>query len=110
MRAADIDSPAREDARDAIPSHQEGNRRVALRTKAMPIKRSARTHQINRLNVVVLQFGDGGPFGLEFSTQLGPKVDTTFTTLELAKAEADKRVRDEGHMCDKFCSEWLDSN
>jgi hypothetical protein len=76
----------------------------------VPDRRSSRTHQNERLIVVVHQFGDNGPFGLDFSTQITPMLDQTFESLEQAKAAADERVLAEGHDCDRFCSDWRDSN
>jgi hypothetical protein len=70
---------------------------------------SSRTHQ-HKLIVDVIEFGDTGPFGLDFSDQREPQVDETFHSLGQAKSEADRRLFKRGHTCDKSCSGWIDSN
>jgi hypothetical protein len=73
-----------------------------------PSDRSSRRH--GNVSVTVIQAGDNGPFGLIVSPQTEPTWDTTFTSLEQAKAESDRRFQMSGHVCGQGCSDWVDSN
>jgi hypothetical protein len=71
-----------------------------------PTPIAKRSHQNGRLQVTVHQFGEGGPYGCEFSTQQGPELKTTYATSDQAKAAADRAVSQEGHRCDDGCTAW----